>query len=68
MDSGHLNLFIKMIQEDYKLSNEELQIIISLLLADEREFDRVWKFYKAKGRSNPAGKDPFRPVLQELLN
>lgn len=68
MDTGTLNLFIKMVREDYKLSDEEIQILSHRLLADDREFEKAWRFYKNKGRNSRNGVDSFRPLLQELLN
>lgn len=63
MDMGAFNLFIKMIREEYKLSEDELYVMSQRLLADEREFEKVWRLYKNKTRK---GIDSFRPLLSEL--
>lgn len=65
MDSGKLNLFIKQIREDYKLSSEELQILAYRLMADDKEFDRVLRLYKS--RSVRSGVDSFKPFLTDLV-
>lgn len=57
-----------MIREEYGLSEEELLILKHRLLADEKEFDRVWKAYKNKSSTFSKGVDSFRSLLQELLN
>ena len=65
MNLGHLNLALKMIQEEYKLSNAQLQIISRRMMADDREFDRVWSLFK----NRRTGKiDTFADTLSELLN
>ena len=65
MNLGHLNLALKMIQEEYKLSNAQLQIISRRMMADDREFDRVWSLFK----NRRTGKiDTFADTLRELLN
>lgn len=68
MDSGQVSLFIKMIREEYKLSETELTIITRRMLADDREFDRIWKLYKSKSIRVYGGFDEFKSVLQDLLN
>jgi hypothetical protein len=64
MNLGHLNLALKMIQEEYKLSNAQLQIISRRMMADDREFERVWTLFKNRrtGKS-----DTFADTLRELL-
>jgi hypothetical protein len=64
MNLGHLNLALKMIQEEYKLSNAQLQIISRRMMADDREFERVWNLFKNRrtGKS-----DTFADTLRELL-
>lgn len=65
MNLGHLNLALKMIQEEYKLSEAQLQIISRRLMADDREFERVWTVFK----NRRTGKvDTFLEMLRELLN
>lgn len=66
MDMGKFNLFIKMIQEEYKLSESQLQTLTQRMLADDKEFERVWKSYKNK--SSRGGVDQFKFLLQELSN
>ncbi|WP_408095839.1 hypothetical protein ACJVC5_12420 [Peredibacter sp. HCB2-198] len=68
MDSGQVSLFIKMIREEYKLSETELTIITRRMLADDREFERIWKLYKSKSIRVYGGIDEFKSVLQDLLN
>lgn len=64
---GTFNLFLKMIEEEYKLSSRDLQKVSRRLLADDSEFERVWKLYRNKARNAVSGNDHFRPVLTELL-
>lgn len=68
MDLGKFNLFLKMIEEEYKLSSRELKTISHRLLADDMEFEKVWKQYRSKSARNKNGVDEFRPVLNELLH
>lgn len=65
MDMGTLNLFIKMIREEYKLSVDELDVLTQRLMADDREFEKIWRLYKNKSHK---GVDKFRPLLLELIN
>jgi hypothetical protein len=67
MDLGNLNLFLKLIAQEYKLSDEELLVIRRRLLADDREFEKIWRTYKNKG-GTVSGVDPFRFILQDLLS
>jgi len=65
MNLGHLNLALKMIQEAYKLSDTQVLIISRRLMADDREFERVWTHFK----NRRTGKvDSFAQLLSELLN
>lgn len=68
MDTGTLNLFAKMLREDCKLSEDEIQIVSHRLMADEKEFEQVWTLYKNRFFNGRNGVDPFWPLLQELLN
>ncbi len=68
MDIGAFNLFMKMIEEEYKLNFRELQKISRRLLADDAEFDKVWKQYRNKATRSRDGIDEFRPVLNELIH
>lgn len=67
MDAGQMNLFIKMIRDEYKLNESELITITRRMLADEREFERIWKMYKTKSLRVIGGVDEFKTVLQDLL-
>ena len=64
MNLGHLNLALKMIQEAYKLTDSQMLIISRRLMADDREFERVWTHFK----NRRTGKvDSFVELLSELL-
>jgi hypothetical protein len=67
MDMGAFNLFMKMIEEEYKLNGRELVKISRRLLADASEFEKVWSLYRSKTARSRDGIDDFRPVLQELI-
>lgn len=65
MNLGHLNLALKMIQEEYKLTDSQLQIISRRMMADDREFERMWNQF----RNRRTGKvDTFAELLKDLLN
>jgi hypothetical protein len=68
MDLGHFNLFIKMICEEYKLTSSQIETLTQRLLADDKEFEKVWKLYKNKSSKVRGGVDEFKFLLQELLN
>jgi hypothetical protein len=68
MDMGNLNLFIKMIREDYKLNEVELERLRQRLLADEREFEKVWQLYKNKSADFIGGVDKFKSLLLDLIS
>jgi hypothetical protein len=68
MNMGDFNLFMKMIEEEYRLGYRELQKISRRLLADDSEFEKVWKLYRNKAPISRTGNDEFRPVLLELIN
>ncbi len=67
MDIGTFSLFLKMIEEEYKLRPRDLQRVKERLLADDAEFEKVWNIYRTKARRSRGGNDDFRAVLQELL-
>lgn len=67
MDIGSFNLFLKLVQDDYKLNEAQLLIIRYRLMADDKEFEQVWRSYKDKSRLTKLGVDPFRPLLHDLL-
>ncbi len=60
MDMGKLNFALKLIQEDFKLSEEQILILQRRMLADDKEFDKVWNLYKNH-------KKKFRELLPDLL-
>jgi len=64
MNLNEFNLALKMIQDDYRLTSEELERLTPRLLADEREFDRLWGLYK---RRRTGKTDVFIGTLKELL-
>jgi hypothetical protein len=53
-----------MIQDDYKLTSEELERLSRRLMADHREFERIWALYK---RRRTGKTDVFIEGLKELL-
>lgn len=67
MDIGAFNLFIKMIEDEYKLSHRDIQKISRRLMADDAEFEKVWKLYRNKASRARGLNDDFRPVLTELI-
>ena len=67
MDIGAYNLFMKMIEEEYKLTQRDLLRLGQRLLADDAEFEKVWKLYRNKAGRTRGGNDEFRPVLLELI-
>lgn len=64
MNTGQFSLALKMIQEDYKLDDSQMQVLSRRLIADDREFDRLWKAFKARRLGNS---DSFIDLLRELL-
>jgi len=68
MDLGNLSLFIKMITQEYPLSEREITVLSSRLLADDKEFEKVWAQFKNKGQSFSKGVDPFKQLLLELIS
>lgn len=66
MDSGTVNLALKLIQEDYKLTSEQVTVLYHRFLADDKEFEKVWKLYK--NRRLKSGVDKFKELLSELLS
>lgn len=62
---GKFNLFIKMITEEYRLSDTQLETLTHRLLADDKEFEKVWKIFKNK--ASRSGVDEFKFLLQELI-
>jgi hypothetical protein len=37
------------------------------MLADDREFERIWELYKSRARKTKKGVDQFASTLQELI-
>ena len=68
MDMGKFNLFLKMVTEEYKLNADQAEILRLRLLADDKEFERVWWNYKNKSSNFSGGVDQFKFMLQDLLN
>lgn len=67
MDIGKLNLFLKMITEEYKLTEMQLETLTHRLLADDIEFEKVWNSFKNKHSSYRGGVDDFKFLLHELI-
>lgn len=67
MDMGNFNLFIKMLEEEYKLTSSETLMITRRLLADDREFEKIWRLYRNKTKSFKGGVDNFKATLLDLL-
>lgn len=67
MDMGRLSLAIKLIQEEYRLTDHEMKIFTHRMLADESEFERVWEIYKNKSLKFRGGVDKFKDILSELI-
>lgn len=66
MDIGAFNLFIKLVSDEYRLNHEETTRLSRRLLADDKEFERVWIAFKAK--ASISGVDHFKALLQELIS
>jgi len=66
MDLGNLNLFMKMVVDEYKLTKAEQETLLSRMLADDKEFERVWNTFKSK--RTRGGVDSFRALLSELIS
>ncbi len=67
MDMGNLHLFIKLIKQDYGLSEQHIEILRTRMLADNEEFEKVWKAYKNMARKTHDGVDQFQAILMDLL-
>lgn len=66
MDMGTFNLFLKLVADEYKLTESQILKLSRRLLADEQEFSRTWTLFKDRIVNN--GVDSFRPFLSDLLN
>jgi hypothetical protein len=67
MDLGRLNLAMKLIGEEYKLTEREMDTFKTRMLADDQEFEKIWALYKNKSRSFKGGVDKFKDVLKDIL-
>ncbi|MBA2403486.1 MAG: hypothetical protein H0V66_01835 [Bdellovibrionales bacterium] len=65
MNLGQLNLALKMIQQEYKLTDAQVQIISRRMMADDREFERMWHMFKHRRQGKT---DTFIELLRELLS
>lgn len=65
MNSGQLNFALKMIQEEYKLNDSQIIILSRRLMADDREFEKVWTQFKNRRQGK---NDTFVDMLRELLS
>ena len=65
MSMPRLELALTMIQNEYKLSPDQMLKIKRRLLADDKEFERVWMIYQDKIQRK--GVDKFKDLLAELL-
>lgn len=65
MNEGQFSLAMKMIKEDYKLEDHQVQILSRRLMADDREFERLWSAFKNRRLGSV---DTFRDLLRELLS
>ncbi|MFY7992418.1 MAG: hypothetical protein ACOVP4_03920 [Bacteriovoracaceae bacterium] len=65
MSMPRLELALTMIQNEYKLSPDQILKIKRRLLADDKEFERVWMIYQDKIQRK--GVDKFKDLLTELL-
>lgn len=59
-------MFMKMVIDEYKLSKAEQETLLNRMLADDKEFERVWNTFKNK--RTRAGVDSFRSLLNELIS
>lgn len=66
MSLPRLELALTMIKNEYKLSPEQVTKIKRRLMADDREFERVWAIYQDKIQRK--GVDKFKDLLSELLS
>lgn len=65
MKEKDLNYLLKLIREEFRLRDEEIQVLHNRLIADDREFDLLWKKYK---KHTPGAQDRFIEVVRELLS
>jgi hypothetical protein len=65
MNLGQLNLALKMIREEYRLSDTQVQTLSRRMMADDREFERMWNLFKNRRTGNV---DTFLELLKDLLS
>jgi hypothetical protein len=68
MDMGNLALAIKLISQEYRLSDREVTVFKNRMLSDSSEFERVWSTYKNRTKVTIKGVDSFKELLKELLS
>lgn len=68
MDMGHLALAIKLIADEYRLSDREIAVFKNRMLGDSAEFERVWNTYKNRTKKTVKGVDSFKELLKDLLS
>ena len=66
MDIGNFNLFIKLVKEEYALGDHDIEVLTQRLLADDKEFEKVWRIYKNK--ASIGGVDRFKTLLHDLIH
>ena len=64
---GRLSLALKLIAEEYKLTDAEIRTLNHRMMADDAEFEKIWSMYKDKARKFSGGVDRFKELLLELL-
>ncbi len=64
MNFNQMNLALKMIKEEYRLTEAQMETLQRRLMADEREFDKMWNVFKSR---RPGKVDVFIETLRELL-
>jgi hypothetical protein len=66
MSLPRLELALTMIKNEYKLTSEQVTKIKRRLMADDKEFEKVWNTYQDKVQRK--GVDKFKDLLAELLS
>ena len=64
MNFNQINLALKMIKEEYRLTEAQMETLQRRLMADEREFERMWAVFKSR---RPGKVDVFIETLRDLL-
>lgn len=68
MDIGNFNLFIKLVKQEYALGDHDIEVLTQRLLADDKEFEKVWRIYKNKASLTSGGVDQFKTLLHDLIH